>query len=80
TTLLAQQHYETFSARFAPFPVRVGMLSRFQNTADSKAICKDVASGAIDILIGTHRLLQKDVSFKNLGLVITDEEQWFGVR
>jgi transcription-repair coupling factor (superfamily II helicase) len=80
TTLLAQQHYETFSVRFAPFPVRVGMLSRFQNAADSKAICQDVASGAIDILIGTHRLLQKDVSFKNLGLVITDEEQWFGVR
>ena len=80
TTLLAQQHYETFSVRFAPFPVRVGMLSRFQNTTDSKAICQDVASGTIDILIGTHRLLQKDVSFKNLGLVITDEEQWFGVR
>lgn len=80
TTLLAQQHHETFSSRFAPFPVRVGMLSRFQNAADSKVICQDVASGAIDILIGTHRLLQKDVSFKNLGLVITDEEQWFGVR
>ena len=80
TTLLAQQHYETFSLRFAPFPVRVGMLSRFQTPAETKAILKDAASGALDILIGTHRLLQKDVRLKNLGLVITDEEQWFGVR
>ena len=80
TTLLAQQHYETFSLRFAPFPVRVGLLSRFQTTADSTNIKKDLASGSLDIVIGTHRLLQKDVSFNNLGLVITDEEQWFGVK
>lgn len=80
TTLLAQQHYETFSLRFAPFPVRIGILSRFQNSSETKTILADVASGTLDIIIGTHRLLQKDVVFKNLGLVITDEEQWFGVR
>jgi len=80
TTLLAQQHYETFSLRFAPFPVRIGMLSRFQTPAETKVILREAASGSLDILIGTHRLLQKDVQLKNLGLVITDEEQWFGVR
>ena len=80
TTLLAQQHHENFSLRFAPFPVRVDLLSRFQSPAESKSVIKDAASGTLDILIGTHRLLQKDVTFKNLGLVITDEEQWFGVR
>ena len=80
TTLLAQQHSETFSLRFAPFPVRVSMLSRFQSSAECKTILRDVAAGTVDIVIGTHRLLQKDVQFKNLGLVITDEEQWFGVR
>ncbi len=80
TTLLAQQHFETFSARFAAFPVRVGMLTRFQSPAECKVILKDIASGALDIIIGTHRLLTKSVNFKNLGIVITDEEQWFGVR
>jgi transcription-repair coupling factor (superfamily II helicase) len=80
TTLLAHQHYENFADRFAPFPTRVGLLSRFQSPKDTKAILKDVAAGTIDILIGTHRLLQKDVVFRNLGLVIIDEEQWFGVR
>ncbi len=80
TTLLAQQHFETFSERFAPFPVKVGVLSRLQSVKDQRATVRDVAEGALDILIGTHRLLQKDVQFRNLGLVVIDEEQWFGVR
>jgi len=80
TTLLAQQHYENFSLRFAPFPVKIGILSRFQSTAEIKATLKDLAAGLIDIVIGTHRVVQKDVVFKQLGLVIIDEEQWFGVR
>lgn len=80
TTLLAQQHYEIFSRRFAPFPVRVAALSRFQSPKEIKETVKELASGTVDIAIGTHRLLQKDVEFKNLGLVIIDEEQWFGVR
>ncbi len=80
TTLLAQQHYDNFTQRFAPFPARVGMLSRFQSTKDNKALLKDLAAGAVDVVIGTHRLLQKDVQFRNLGLVIIDEEQWFGVH
>lgn len=80
TTLLAQQHYETFCRRFAPFPVRIAVLSRFQTAKEVKALLPDLQSGLIDIVIGTHRLLQKDVQFKQLGLVIIDEEQWFGVR
>jgi transcription-repair coupling factor (superfamily II helicase) len=80
TTLLAQQHYDNFSQRFAPFPARVAMLSRFQSTKEAKAILRDLADGKIDVMIGTHRLLQKGVEFRNLGLVIIDEEQWFGVR
>jgi transcription-repair coupling factor (superfamily II helicase) len=80
TTLLAHQHYDNFVQRFAPFPARVGLLSRFQSPKETKAILKDLAAGAIDVIIGTHRLLQKDVTFRNLGLVIIDEEQWFGVR
>ena len=80
TTLLAQQHYETFTRRFAPFPVRVAVLSRFQSTKEVNALLPDLASGVVDIVIGTHRLLQKNVQFKQLGLAIIDEEQWFGVR
>jgi transcription-repair coupling factor (superfamily II helicase) len=80
TTLLAHQHYDNFAERFAPFPTRVALLSRFQSAKESKAILKDVAAGVIDVVIGTHRLLQKDVQFRNLGLVIIDEEQWFGVK
>jgi len=80
TTLLAQQHYENFSIRFAPFPVKIGILSRFQSATEIKATLKDLAAGLIDIVIGTHRVVQKDVDFKRLGLVIIDEEQWFGVR
>jgi len=80
TTLLAHQHYDNFSERFAPFPARVALLSRFQSPKEAKVILKDVATGTIDVVIGTHRLLQKDVVFRNLGLVIIDEEQWFGVK
>ena len=80
TTLLAQQHYETFTRRFAPFPVHVAVLSRFQSAKEVNALLPDLASGVVDIVIGTHRLLQKQVQFKHLGLVIIDEEQWFGVR
>ncbi|NGZ09461.1 MAG: transcription-repair coupling factor [Nitrospira sp. LK70] len=80
TTLLAHQHYENFAERFAPFPMRVALLSRFQSTKDTNTILKDVASGTVDIVIGTHRLLQQDVTFRHLGLVIIDEEQWFGVK
>lgn len=80
TTLLAHQHYENFSERFAPFPMRVALLSRFQSPRETKAILKDAAAGNIDVVIGTHRLLQKDVAFRQLGLVIIDEEQWFGVK
>ncbi len=80
TTLLAQQHYETFCRRFSPFPVGIGVLSRFQTPKEVKALLSDLVSGVVDIVIGTHRILQKTVQFKNLGLVIIDEEQWFGVR
>ena len=80
TTLLAHQHYDNFAERFAPFPARVALLSRFQSPKESKGIVKDVAAGVVDVVIGTHRLLQKDVTFRDLGLVIIDEEQWFGVK
>lgn len=80
TTILGQQHYDNFTERFAPFPTKVALLSRFQTPKESKAILKGVAEGTIDILIGTHRILQSSVAFRNLGLVIIDEEQWFGVK
>jgi transcription-repair coupling factor (superfamily II helicase) len=79
TTVLAQQHLHTFQSRLAPYPVQVEMLSRFRTRAEAEAIVARLAEGTIDIIIGTHRLLQKDVAFKNLGLVIIDEEQRFGV-
>jgi transcription-repair coupling factor (superfamily II helicase) len=79
TTVLGQQHYETFSQRLAPFPMAVEMLSRFRTKEEQNAILPKLASGEVDIIIGTHRLLQDDVTFKNLGLVIIDEEQRFGV-
>jgi transcription-repair coupling factor (superfamily II helicase) len=79
TTVLAQQHLHTFRSRLSAYPVQVEMLSRFRSRAEAEAIIKDLAGGRIDIVIGTHRLLQKDVQFKNLGLVIIDEEQRFGV-
>lgn len=80
TTLLAHQHYENFAERFAPFPTKVAVLSRMQPPKVTKATLKDLAAGVIDVIIGTHRLLQKSVVFHNLGLVIIDEEQWFGVK
>ena len=79
TTLLAQQHYQTFSQRFASFPVRVEMLSRFRTPQEQRAIIKALTDGSVDIIIGTQRLLQKDISLNKLGLVIVDEEQRFGV-
>ncbi|HLH25689.1 MAG TPA: transcription-repair coupling factor [Chloroflexota bacterium] len=79
TTVLAQQHYTTFSTRLSPFPVRVDVLSRFRSEREQREVLAALAEGKIDIVIGTHRLLQKDVSFKDLGLVIIDEEQRFGV-
>lgn len=79
TTILAEQHYQTFSERLAPFPARVALMSRFVSKADQRRILSEIAAGSIDIVIGTHRLLQSDVEFKDLGLVIIDEEQRFGV-
>lgn len=80
TTLLAQQHFENFRDRFAGLPIRVAMLSRFQKGKERSAILADTAAGNIQILIGTHRLLQSDVQFADLGLLILDEEHRFGVR
>ncbi len=79
TTVLAEQHGSTFRERVAGFPVRVEVLSRFRNEQQQREIVKGIASGEVDIAIGTHRLVQKDVAFKDLGLVIIDEEQRFGV-
>ncbi len=79
TTLLASQHFQTFADRFAPYPIRVEMLSRFLTPAQARTIAADVADGAVDVLIGTHRLLSDDVSFARLGLLVVDEEQRFGV-
>ncbi len=79
TTVLAQQHFSTFSQRFSAFPVKVEVLSRFRTHKEQRAILDGVANGNVDICIGTHRLLQKDVVFKDLGLLIVDEEQRFGV-
>ena len=80
TTLLARQHHQTFSDRFAGFPVRVGALSRFQSAKESKDVLNALASGELDVVVGTHRLLGQGVQFKDLGLVIVDEEQRFGVE
>ncbi|HEY6971136.1 MAG TPA: transcription-repair coupling factor [Candidatus Angelobacter sp.] len=80
TTVLVFQHYENFKRRFAAFPIIVEMLSRFRSTKQQKKIAERVEQGKVDIVIGTHRLLSKDVRFQDLGLVIVDEEQRFGVR
>ena len=80
TTILAEQHYETCMERFKTFPVKIAHLSRFVAPAEQKKILKKAAEGQIDILVGTHRIIQKDVAFKNLGLMIIDEEQRFGVK
>ena len=79
TTILAYQHFDTFRQRFAPFPVKVELLSRFRSTREQKDVVKRVEGGEVDVVIGTHRMLSKDVSFKDLGLVVVDEEQRFGV-
>ncbi len=79
TTVLAQQHYNTFRERLAAFPARVDVISRFRTDQEQKEIVETLGAGGIDIIIGTHRLLQKDIRFKELGLIIVDEEQRFGV-
>ncbi len=79
TTILAQQHYKTFTARLSPYPVIIEMLSRFKTKAEQQKIVEEFNNGKVDIIIGTHRLLQKDVKPKELGLIVVDEEQRFGV-
>lgn len=79
TTILAQQQYENFKKRMSDFPVTVDVISRFRTPAEQKKIIKSIKNGSIDVLIGTHRLLQKDIEFKDLGLLVVDEEQRFGV-
>ena len=80
TTLLAEQHYESCVNRFENFPVRIAQLSRFIPAAEQKKTLEKLSKGEVDILIGTHRIIQKDVVFKDLGLMIIDEEQRFGVK
>jgi transcription-repair coupling factor (superfamily II helicase) len=79
TTVLVEQHYNTFASRFTDYPVRVGVLSRFKARPDQQETLKKLAEGKLDVVIGTHRLLSKDVRFKDLGLIVVDEEQRFGV-
>ena len=79
TTLLAQQHYQTFSERFAGYPIRVEVLSRFLSPRQARQVVAGLADGSVDVVIGTHRLLSDDISFRNLGLLVVDEEQRFGV-
>jgi transcription-repair coupling factor (superfamily II helicase) len=80
TTLLVEQHYQNFADRFSPWPVKIAELSRFRTAKEQSHALQDLAEGRIDVIIGTHRLIQKDVVFKNLGLIIIDEEHRFGVR
>lgn len=80
TTILAFQHYETFKDRLSEFPVEIGMLTRFRSKKEQEKIIKGLAEGNVDLVIGTHRLLSEDIKFKDLGLLIVDEEQRFGVR
>jgi transcription-repair coupling factor (superfamily II helicase) len=79
TTVLAQQHFNTFRERMADYPVRIELLSRFRTRRQQERVVQDLAGGAVDIVIGTHRLIQSDIRFKELGLVVIDEEQRFGV-
>jgi transcription-repair coupling factor (superfamily II helicase) len=79
TTILAQQHHQTFKQRMEPFPVRVEVMSRFRSEKEQRAVVAGLKEGTVDLVIGTHRLLQKDIEFKNLGLIVVDEEQHFGV-
>lgn len=80
TTILAQQHYQTMLERFADFPVKIAIMSRFQTTAQQRQTKQGLIDGSVDIVVGTHRLLSKDIQFKDLGLLIIDEEQRFGVK
>ena len=80
TTVLAEQHFETFSQRFQNYPINIACLSRFRSMKEQRHIVEGMAGGAVDIVVGTHRLLQKDISFKDLGLIVLDEEQRFGVK
>jgi transcription-repair coupling factor (superfamily II helicase) len=80
TTILAEQHYATFSSRFERYPINIACLSRFRAPSKQRAIVNDLKSGKIDIVVGTHRLLQKDIAFHDLGLLVLDEEQRFGVK
>ncbi len=79
TTVLAQQHFNTFSDRYAPYPIRIGLLSRFRTAKEQREVVAKLKLGEVDLIIGTHRLLQRDVQFANIGLLIIDEEQRFGV-
>src|SRR5262249_25709536 len=79
TTVLAFQHYETFRRRFGAFPARIDLLSRFRSPAQQKKTVGDISTGAVDVVIGTHRVLSADVKFNDLGLLVVDEEQRFGV-
>ena len=79
TTLLASQHFQTFADRYAPYPIRVELLSRFLTNAQAKAVLSGLADGSVDVVVGTHRLLGEEVAFKKLGLLVVDEEQRFGV-
>jgi transcription-repair coupling factor (superfamily II helicase) len=80
TTILAEQHYDNFIERFTQFPVRLAMLSRFVDSKNTRRILEELRRGEIDLLVGTHRIIQKDVAFKNLGFMVIDEEQRFGVK
>jgi transcription-repair coupling factor (superfamily II helicase) len=80
TTILVEQHYENFQERFSRFPVRIAMLSRFVDNKNIRVILEQLKKGEIDLLVGTHRIIQRDVQFKNLGLIVIDEEQRFGVK
>ncbi|MCL2805425.1 MAG: transcription-repair coupling factor [Treponema sp.] len=80
TTILAEQHHENFLERFSQFPVKIAMLSRFVDKRKTRIILEQIKKGEIDLLIGTHRIIQRDVQFKNLGLIVIDEEQRFGVK
>ncbi len=79
TTILAEQHFKSFKNRFEPYPVEIETLSRFRSPKQQRAVVEKLKEGQVDIVIGTHRILQKDIAFKDLGLVIIDEEQRFGV-
>jgi transcription-repair coupling factor (superfamily II helicase) len=79
TTILAQQHYNNMAERFAPYPVKVGLLSRFRTAKEQREVARRLTTGECDVVVGTHRMLQKDIIFKDLGLVVIDEEQRFGV-